>query len=116
MRQGTTFRKVIRWLDAESKPKLIANWTGHMQIKSAYGPAAFTLDMTTDNKEITLIDGYITLGLSNDRTASIPVSLKKDSAAVERYFYELYLYDELKQGRCFMEGSVFVKGSLLDAL
>lgn len=118
MQQGATFKKVIRWLDAQGNPKPIADWRGRMQIKSAYGGSGALLStLTTETGEIILAPGYITLQLTALRTRNdLPVAFKSTGPGTQTYFYDLFLTDTNSQARRFMYGNVFVTGALTDAL
>jgi hypothetical protein len=114
IQQGATYRKVFRWLDAAGNLKPIGNWTGHAQIKTAYGITNSLLNLSTQTGEILLLDGYITLFLTKAQTRSLPVVYKSPGPANSTYFYDLFLYDEYSYGRRIFYGNVLVIGALTD--
>lgn len=88
---GTTFRRKLKFTDANGKKIDMAGWTARMMLKTAYDATAPTVSLTTENGGITIDEEHSTLTILID--AAVTTTLT--TTAKTTYLYDLEVVNSL---------------------
>lgn len=93
--QGTNWGVTIVWNDDSGVPKDLSGYTGRMQIRTNYTEqSSIVAELTSNTGEVVVNDapGTITLSLTAEQTADIPVDLTQEALPPKaKYVYDLEL-------------------------
>lgn len=89
--QGATFSTLIVWTDSTGAAKNLYSYSARMALRPTYGSNNIVTTLTTANGEITTsANGEISLYLSPERTAAIPVDYNQTAKPPKTaYVYDL---------------------------
>jgi hypothetical protein len=103
--QGATFSRELSWLDSESIPVDLTNYTARMQVRETAESSTALLSLTTENGRIALggTAGTITLTVSATDTAAVVAG---------EYLYDLEIVSSLGTVTRLLQGCFTVDAEI----